>query len=200
MRIADNKQQLAFIRFVDAYSKPADLYVRGQKAFTSELKSVSEYKGIPAGRVDFVVGEPGIASGSETLNDGRYYTIIVSGEKDAKANLRIVNDTELAPASGKAKVRIIPLAPGLDTMALYVMGHNVKVANESPVGGSSAWQEIDVVTGPLELRTSDGNGKPVPLTNVTLQPGKMYTFVAFRDQNDDASVIPVVDNPKDSKS
>jgi uncharacterized protein (DUF2141 family) len=207
-RTRDANTGVAYVRFVDGYAKPANLYFGDQKEFSGEYKSVTDYKSVPAERREFALrddahatGDP-LAKNSEGLDNGKYYTVVAWSDKDGSGNLRVVNDTESAPDSGKAKIRIIHAAPGMDAIELYAGGHKDKIAGESRFTSSSTWQQVDPVTGPLELRTSNKNDKPVRISNVTLQPGKMYTFVVFGGEKagDKVTVIPIVDNPKESKS
>lgn len=201
-------KDLAYVRFVDAYPHAADLYFADQKVFNGEPKSVTDYKTVPAERHEFDLrdnahrtGDP-LAKNSEGLGNGKYYTVIAWGDKDDKGNLRVVNDNESAPATGKAKVRIVHAAPGMDAVDLYASGHKDKLASESRFTSASNWQEVDPVTGPLELRTSNKKDNPVRIANVTLQPGKMYTFVVTGGEKagEKVSVISIVDNPKDTRS
>jgi len=198
----------AYVRFVDASARPVSLYFGNEKEFTGDSKSVSDYKRVPAERREFALrddahmtGDP-LAKNSEGLGNDKYYTVVSWDDKGGKADLRVVNDTESAPASGKAKIRIIHAAPGMDAIDLYASGHKDKLASESRFTSASNWQEVDPVTGPLEIRTSNKNDNPVRIANVTLQPGKMYTFVVFGGQKagEKVSVIPIVDNPKEAKS
>jgi Domain of unknown function (DUF4397) len=205
-RARTNDTKFAYVRFVDGFDKPANLYFGDEKEFTGDYKSVSDYKRVPAERREFALrdeahtaGDP-LAKNSEGLGDGKYYTVIAWGDKDDKPTLRVVNDNESAPASGKAKIRIIHAAPGMDAVDLYASGHKDKIASESRFTTASNWQEVDPVTGPLELRTSNKKDNPVRISNVTLQPGKMYTFVVVGGEKagDRVNVVSIIDNPKDT--
>jgi hypothetical protein len=57
---------------------------------------------------------------------------------------------------------------------------------------------VDPVSGPLELRGSDREMRAVRVPNVTLESGKLYTFVVRRGEGAQGGpqVTPIVDTPR----
>jgi hypothetical protein len=176
----------AFVRYVSAVDAHAnsDLYFGDMKLFgSSDAEKGTDYKPVPAERHDFVLRAAGrpdgmeIEKNSEGLSDGKHYTVVAYEDKDAKPVLRVVNDDESAPDSGKAKVRMIHAAPGADPVNLYV-GHSTnKLAGESRFSTASTWQQVDPVKGPLEIRAGDKKTGPEVTVKHGLDAGNLYTFV-----------------------
>lgn len=200
-------QKTAFVRFIDAHTGGANLYFGDLQAFSGNGTSkVTEYKQLPAERRQFELRAANQASGealatnSEGLDAGKHYTVIAFDDKDGKANLRVVNDDESAPDAGKAKVRIIHAAPGMDAVNLYAAGKKDEIASETRFTTASTWQEVDPVSGPLTIRTSDKKSGAVKIPDVTLQAGKLYTFVVEggAKAGEKLRVTPIVDMPTKS--
>jgi len=175
----------SFVRYINAMDAHSgtDLYFGDTKAFGEVSKTVTDYKPLPAKRADFALRAPGnaasdpIATNSEGLGDGKHYTVIAYEDEDGKPKINVVNDDESAPPAGKAKVRLIHAAPGMDAINVYRAGTKDKLASESRFSTVSTWQDVEPVAGPLEIRTSNQKAHGVRIANVKLEPGKLYTFV-----------------------
>lgn len=173
-----------YVSAVDAHSN-TDLYFGNTRLFsTTGAENPTGYKQVPAERADFSLKQAGkpdgmeIEKNSEGLKDGNRYTVVAYEDKDAKPVLRVFNDDESAPAAGKAKVRLIHAAPGMEPVNLYVAGKKDKVAGESRFSEASTWQEVNPVNGPLEVRAGSGKNAiraSVPVNGI--EAGKLYTFV-----------------------
>jgi len=202
---APHTTAVAYVRFFDAYTAPVDLYFGDMKAFNNKKeRSLTSYIELPAERHDFALRDPGTTAGdplaknSEGLSSGKHYTVIAYDDKDGKPALRVVNDDASAPDAGKAKVRIIHAAPGLEALNLYAAGTKDKIASESRFTTSSNWQQVDPAKGALVMRTSDKRAVQIP--DVRLEPGKLYTFIVNGGGNsaEKLNVTPVVDSPTSS--
>jgi hypothetical protein len=177
----------AFVRYVsalDAHSN-TDLYFGDLRLFsTTGAETLAGYKQVPAERRDFALRQAGrpdgmeIEKNSEGLGDGKHYTVVAYEDKNSKPVLRVFNDDESAPAAGKAKVRLIHAAPEVEPVSLFVAGHKDKLAGDSRFSEASTWQQVDPVTGKMDVRTGDnksGVRTVVPLDRI--EAGKLYTFV-----------------------
>ena len=201
-KTATATHEYAFVRFVDAHHGDADLYFGDTKAFSGTANgAVTDYKQLPAERRELALRTAGqatekpLATNSEGFGDGKHYTVIAYDDKDPK--LVVVNDDESAPAEGKAKVRIIHAAPGMESVNIYAAGKRDKLASESRFSTASTWQEVDPVKGPLEVRTSDQKSGGVRVNDVHLQPGNLYTFVVEggAKAGEKLHVVSIVDTP-----
>jgi hypothetical protein len=103
--------------------------------------------------------------------------VIAYEDEKGKPTLRVVNDDESAPSAGKAKIRLIHAAPGMEAINLYRAGTKNKLASESRFTSASTWQEVDPVKGPFEIRTSDPKSGRVRVPDLHLEAGRLYTLV-----------------------
>jgi len=200
----EKRVEIAHVRFIDAHTGPADLYFGDTLVFNGGGQKVTDYKQLPAERHQFALRPAGqstaesLATNSEGLSAGKYYSVIAFDDRSGKASLRVVNDNESAPDPGKAKIRLIHASPEMEGLKLYAKGRKDEIATQSRFTTGSNWQEVDPVTGPLELRSSDKKTGSVRIPNVTLEAGKLYTFVVRGGDSakQPLSVIPIVDTPK----
>jgi hypothetical protein len=198
----------AFVRFVDAHSvAPADLYFGDTKAFSDvQFETVTKYRELPAERHEFALKDAGkanqdpLAKNSEGLGDAKHYTVVAYDDSKNSPSLRVVDDDETAPKPGKAKVRIIHAAPGMEAVELYAAGSKDKLASESRLTTVSNWQEVDPTNSALEVRTSNDKNGTVRIPKMHLEAGKLYTFVVIGGEkaNERLRVIPITDVPTKS--
>jgi hypothetical protein len=196
----------AFVRFVSAMNAHTntDLYFGNTKLFsTSDAEKPTGYKPVPAERRDFILREAGkpdgmeIEKNSEGLRDGKHYTVVGYEDNDGKPVLRAFNDDESAPAAGKAKVRLIHAAPGIDPVSVYAPGRKDKFAGESRFSTASTWQEVDPVNGPLVVRAGDEKTGARASVPAKIEAGKLYTFVVEGGpkSGEKLRVMDLVDSP-----
>jgi hypothetical protein len=198
---------IAFVRYVSAVDAHSgtDLYFGDMRLFsTADAKTPTEYKQVPAERRDFILREAGKADSaafeknSEGLGEGKHYTVVVYEDQDAKPVLRVFNDDESAPAAGKAKLRVIHAAPGLDPVNVYAPGHKDKLAGESRFSTVSTWQEVNPVNGPLEVQVGSGRtGRMTRVPDSRIEAGKLYTLVVKGGAKspEKLDVVEMVDTP-----
>jgi hypothetical protein len=196
----DNMASVRYISAMDAHSG-TELYFGDMRLFASEgADKPTGYKPVPAERRDFVLREAGkpdgveIEKNSEGLGNGKRYTAVAWENENGNPVLRVFNDDESAPAAGKAKVRLIHASAKAEPVAFYVAGQKDAWADQSRFTTASMWQEVDPVSGKLEVRVGDeksGRRAPVPVTGI--EAGKLYTFVVSGGPK--PRVVPIVDSP-----
>ena len=194
----------AYVRFIDEHSGKAGLYFGDTLVFSGTGNKITDYKPVPGERRTFALRAAGntegdaLATNSEGLDEGKYYTVVAFNDENGKASLRVVSDNESAPAEGKAKVRLIHASKEMEAMSLYAVGRKEEIADQSRFSTGSNWQEVDPVKGALEMRSSDRKSGVVRIPNVKLEPGKLYTFVVAGgdDTNKRFHVTPIVDMPR----
>ncbi len=206
-------EKVAYVRFIDADTHNTDLWFGDLKLFSGvDKNTVTKYKDAVAERHDFELrpaGAPGgdtersrsrdnvLAKNSEGLSAGKYYTVVAFDDntKKAEPTLRVVNDDTDAPHAGKAKLRIIHAAPGMEGIEVYAAGRKEKLASESRFTTASTWQEVDPTDTSIEIRTSNDKEGVVRLPNFHLEADKLYTFVVMGGEKNGTKlrVIPIVD-------
>lgn len=193
---------ISYVRFVDAHHGSESLYFGDMLAFNGGGTKVTDYKSLPAERRQFALKTAAtadaIATNSEGLDKEKHYTVVAFDDRTGKASLRVVNDDEKAPDVGKAKVRILHASPDMEGIKLYAHGRKDEIATQSRFTTGSNWQEIDPVKGDLELRTTDKKDGVVQIPDVTLQAGKLYTFIVRggSDTKERLNVSTIIDEPR----
>ncbi len=122
---ADAKQEhKTLLRFINATGGAKDLYFQDELAFRSvESAGVTSYLALPSPRGDAhhelklydsasPVGKP-LITDSEPETTGHRYTVLALEDR-GKLTLTVIPDQLKAPTAGKAKVRSIHTAPGVD--------------------------------------------------------------------------------------
>jgi len=198
--------KMASVRFIDADKVADELWFGDMKLFSDvEKNAVSKYKEAPAERHEFELMPAGstpaakpLAKNSEGLDAGKFYTVIAFNDstKKEEPTLRVVNDDTSAPATGKAKVRIIHAAPGMEGIDVYASGRKDKLAGETRFTSSSNWQEVDPTDTSIEIRTTNDKEGIVRLPNFHLEADKLYTFVVMGGEKEGTKlrVVPIVDS------
>ncbi len=89
----------------------------------------------------------------------------------------VLVDTLTAPASGKAHVRFIHLSPNAPSVDVAVTGGPV-LFGDYAFGENSSFTPVDAGTYNLEVRLAGTSTVVLPLPNISLQAGKIYTVWA----------------------
>jgi hypothetical protein len=198
---------MAMVRYINAMDAHAntDLYFGDVKVFSGPATGdePSGYKEVPAERRDFVLKQAGkpdgmeIEKNSEGLGTGKHYTVVAYENDNGAPVLKVVNDDESAPSAAKAKIRIMHAAAKMDPIAITAPGRKDKLASESRFSTVSTWQEVDPVSGPLQVRAGDDKNGAHATVNGGIEPGKLYTFVVTGgpDTGKTLRVVRMVDSP-----
>ncbi len=178
------KEKKALVRFAQAVpgNQRLDLWFGDMKVFSNAgYKDVTPYVEIPSERHEFKLQNAGdtqpaaLATNSEGLSAGAHYTIIAERKdaKNATLTLDPLNDDLTPPAEGKAKIRFVNAAVGLGKVD--VVAPDGKMFSGVGDNSSTSYKEIAITRGPLEIRKSDKKADLLRITNLNLQPGRMYT-------------------------
>ncbi len=118
------------------------------------------------------------------LEDDTYYSVFAI-DSVASIEALVLEDDLTAPATGKAHVRFIHLSPDAPAVDIGVVGGGV-------VFGNVEFKEVvdftplDAATYNLEVRLAGTSTVVLPLGNITLNAGDIYTVFAKGYVNDDA--------------
>lgn len=186
---AAERRDNALVRLVNAIpeSSAIDVYADDVRTFENvAFKTVTPYHEMDgqyyafrlqpaggAGRTDMV------ATNREGLDDGDHYTIFAMPGQPAQ--LRVVEDDHSAPASGKARVRVVHGVSGLGELDVYAVGRNDDALFDGVDFQSvTDYDEIDPLTGSLELRAEGDTRSLATVSDVRFEAGKSYTVVVFQ--------------------
>lgn len=183
---AAEKRDMALVRVVHAIpaGSTVDVFADDNKAFDAlAYKTVTPYREIGGQRYTFRLRPAGmdqadpLASNTEGLRDGNYYTVFaVPGDGEA-ASLRVVADTHSLPSSGKARVRVVHGSGDAGELDVYVVGRPEVLFDAVDFQAVTDYVEIDPVTGALELRPEGESNVMLAVPDVRLDAGKTYTIV-----------------------
>ncbi len=178
----------ALVRAVHAIPGPAtlDIYDNETKLFNAlRFKSSDGYVEVAAKRHVFSARTAGLltntplAQDSIGLSAGKHYTILVTpGQSPVPAAIKIVDDNLVAPASGKARVRLIHASPDAGSVDVYTQGTNVKISDKISFQEAGSYLEVAPTTAALEVRPTEGARNVIfMIPNVRLQAGGIYTII-----------------------
>lgn len=112
-----------------------------------------------------------------TLAPRTFYSVFATGTVADLKPLVLVDDLR-APAAGKAHVRFVHLSPNAPAVDVAVAGGGPVVFGNKAFREYTPFTPLDAGTYDLEVRVAGTNTVALPLPNVTLQPGKIYTVYA----------------------
>jgi hypothetical protein len=145
----------AYLRVLHAIpdGPQVDVFVNGQKTVSgANFKTVSEYMPVPSGSKSFKISASGktdaLLEGKKTVSKDKYYTAIAAGTA-AKPTFVLQNDSTGKAVEGKAKVRVIHLAPEASTV-------NVTTASTRSKVGYAKWAS-NLAFGKSTLKTVTPN-------------------------------------------
>lgn len=138
------------------------------------------YLNVPAGSRNIKVNVAGssttVINATLTLDAGAAYSVFATDSVSRIAPLVLVDNLS-TPAAGKAHVRFVHLSPNAPAVDVALQGGAVVFANKS-FRESSTLLPVDAGTYNLEVRLAGTGTVVLPLPNITLQAGKIYTVFA----------------------
>jgi hypothetical protein len=177
---------MALVRVVHAIpaGSTVDLFADDNKVFDSlAYKAVTPYRGMDGQRYTFRLRPAGmnqaeaLASNTEGLSDGQYYTVFAIPGDGETASLRVVADTHTLPSAGKARVRVVHASSDAGEVDVYAVGRTQVLFDSVDFQAVTDYAEFDPVTGALELRPDGDSNVMLTVPNVRLEAGKTCTIV-----------------------
>jgi hypothetical protein len=183
---AADRRDEALVRVVHAIpaGAPVDIYAGDLTVFDNlAYKSVTSYRALDGKRYAFALRPAGmanakpLASNSEGLHDGEYYTVFALPGDGRAAHLRVVQDVMDPPAAGKARLRVIHGGAEAGEIDIYATGTATALFDGVDFQSVTGYKEIGPVNGEIEVR-AEGQATPlVKVPVVHIEAGKFYTLV-----------------------
>jgi hypothetical protein len=181
---AASSRDEALVRVVHAipFAAAMDVYAGDLLAFNGVgFKSVTTYRALDGKRYAFMLRPAGmtnakpLATNTEALEDGSYYSVFALPGDGRNAVLRVVGDRLDRPANGKSRLRIVHAGDGLETLDI-----RTSPASEALLAGVkfrdvTDYRDVEAFNGAIEVRSGDRNVLALP--NAHLEPGRFYTMV-----------------------
>ena len=159
-----------------------DVYAGDLVAFDAVgFKSVTRYRALDAKRYVFSLRPAGmtnakpLATNSEGLEDGRYYSIFALPGEGRGMALRVVNDQLDRPSNGQSRLRIVHGGEGLDAVDIRASGTPAALLDGVTFQAVTDYRDVNPFNGAIEVHS---RGKAVlVLPNAHLEAGRFYTMV-----------------------
>ena len=143
--------------------------------------TVSDYLAAPAGTYNVKVNVAGTATtvieADLTLDADTYYTIIARGQVAEIAPSVLVDETDMPPAAGNAKVRVFHGSPDAPAVDITTNDGTVLVPNLS-FTEASGYLEVPADTYRLQIRVAGTDIVAFNLPTVQLEADTIYTVYA----------------------
>jgi hypothetical protein len=180
------RKDVALIRTV--YAIPAgstvDVFADENRIFDSlAYRTVTPYREIAAQRYSFRLLPAGLnlaeplATNSERLRAGSYYTVFaVPGDGEA-ASLRVVTDRNVLPDAGKARLRVVHASRDAGEFDVFALGRQEALFDGVDFQSVTDYLAVDPFVGALELKPDHQSGTMLTIPQIRLDAGKSYTLI-----------------------
>jgi hypothetical protein len=144
------------------------------------FKSVTPYRAIDGQRYAFALRPAGmarakpLASNTEALKDGGYYTAFVLPGDGDRPNLRIVSDPLTQPANGKARLRIVHAGIDAGKIDIRNAGSRDTLFDNVDFRAVTDYHDVSPLNGAIQV--GDGRGATLATINAHLEAGRFYTL------------------------
>lgn len=180
---AGRDEALVRVVHVIPYASALDVFAGDLVVFDAvNFKSVTSYRALDGKRYLFALRPAGmtsakpLASNTEGLQDGGYYTVFAMPGESRGAHMRIVTDKLDRPADGKLRLRVVHAGDGVDAVDVRATGNAGALFEGVGFQTVSDYKEIGPVDGPIEIR-APGGAPVATLPNAHLEAGRFYTLV-----------------------
>jgi hypothetical protein len=181
---AASSRDEALVRVVHAipFGSAMDVYAGDLLAFDAVgFKSVTSYRALDGKRYAFSLRPAGmtnakpLATNTEGLEDGRYYSVFALPGEGRSALLRVVGDDLDRPANGKSRLRIVHGGEGLDSIDIRTSGAATDLLTGVKFRDVTDYQDVAAFNGTIEVRSGDKAVLMLPAAH--LEAGRFYTMV-----------------------
>jgi Domain of unknown function (DUF4397) len=175
-----------------------DVYVNDDRVLSGvKYPTVSDYLELPAGSYDLAVRPTGAAASSDPVIEataevkaGSAYTVAAVGAL-ADIQGQIFTDDLSAPASGKAKVRVIHAAPEVPAVDVAVEG-GPTLFQGAEFPSATDYAEVDPATYPIQVKAAGGDDVLLE-ASLPVKAGTIYSVAAIGGAGKDVRLLPIVD-------
>jgi Domain of unknown function (DUF4397) len=146
----------------------------------------SPYSGVNAGNTNIKISPTGtttyVIDATVPLTANTYYSVFAI-DSVSKIKPALVTDNLTAPATGKAHIRFFHFSPNAPAVDVAVTDGPVVFSNrtfndQATTASAANFTPLDAGTYNLEVRLAGTNTVVLPLPNVALTAGKIYTVFA----------------------
>ena len=197
------------VRLVNVVPSDAavDVYADDSAVFTGvAYKAVTPYQNLKDNLVTLELRPTGAAPGDTTeplaqnremlANGDRYTVVVLPAEGDGKPTLRVLEEPTDPGEAGKARIRFVNAAPGVETFDVYVPGSTDPFFDDVDFRTEAGFKDMNAGAGEIVVRADDDGPVLITLPERSFEAGKTYTFVVTRKNADskDLEVITIEDD------
>jgi hypothetical protein len=178
------------VRLVNAAPSDAavDVFADDTPVFSGvAYKAVTPYQNLkdnlitlalrPAGSAPGDTSKP-LAENREMLANGDRYTVVVlPADKDGNPTLRVLEEPTDSGEAGKARIRFVNAAQGVETFDVYVPGSTDAFFDDVDFRTEAGFKDMDAGSGQITVRADDNGPVLLTLPERTFEAGKTYTFI-----------------------
>jgi hypothetical protein len=135
-------------------------------------------------KVNVAGGSTTVINVTSNFDKNKFYTVFAI-DSVSKISGIILNDDLTVPASGKAHIRFVHLSPNAPAVDVSVAGQAAgaglflnRTFNKTITAAQESFIPVNAGTYNLEVRVAGTTNVALPLNNITLQAGKIYTVFA----------------------
>ena len=176
----------ALVRVVHAVpsSTTFDLFAGDLLLFDGlDFKTVTPYRAVDGKRYAFALRPAGmtqakpLSSNTEDLKNGDFYTAIAMPGDGHGPNLRIVSDHLDAPASGKARLRVVHAGTDAGTIDVRAAEASAVLFDDLDYQSVSDYRDVAPMNGQMQIVGAGPSAPVLATTTVHLEAGRFYTLV-----------------------
>lgn len=131
----------------------------------------------PAGAAPGDTAKP-LAENREMLANGDRYTVVVlPADDDGKPTLRVLEEPTDSGEAGKARIRFVNAAQGVETFDVFVPGSTDAFFDDVDFRTEAGFKDMDAGSGQIIVRADDNGPVLLTLPERTFEAGKTYTFI-----------------------
>jgi hypothetical protein len=145
------------------------------------FKAVTKYRALDGKRYAFTLRPAGmtnakpLATNTEGLQDGRYYTVFALPGNGRNVHLRVVGDDLNRTAGDRAHLRVVNGGDGLDSVNIRASGADQPSVTDVAFQAVTDYVDVGPFSGTFEVRAGDRAVLMLPAAH--LEAGRFYTMV-----------------------
>ena len=185
-----SREGSSMVRLVNAAPSDAavDVFADDTPVFSGvAYKAVTPYQNFKDNLVTLALRPTGAAAGDTTeplaenremlANGDRYTVVVLPADEDGKPTLRVLEEPTDSGEAGKARIRFVNAAQGLETFDVFVPGSTDAFFDDVDFRTEAGFKDMDAGSGQIIVRADDNGPVLLTLPERTFEAGKTYTFI-----------------------
>jgi hypothetical protein len=185
-----SREGSSMVRLVNAAPSDVavDVYADDTPAFSGvAYKAVTPYQTFKDNLVTLALRPAGSPAGDSTepldenremlANGDRYTVVVLPADEGGKPTLRVLEEPTDSGEAGKARIRFVNAAQGVETFDVYVASSTDPFFDDVDFRTEAGFKDMDAGSGRIIVRGDDNGPVLLTLPERTFEAGKTYTFI-----------------------